>query len=416
MHRYGTRAPPKERYVAAIITPASPQYVVGAADNGDDVEFDGAAPPPVIGVVSTGAVGHTLIAVEPDLRRVTVTEGLTSESAAARLAAGGLAPPLYVHSSMDAGHAGRSTGVAGQTRRLRLEVGNILSAGTNDGDYSKQRYDGKDPVQGLLNLVKREYGMTVDQSFEFVGINGGRDAAASKRPRPFPLTLSTAQQPACCQPGVCLRSSHALPTSSGAPAGCRAYIQELLLHPPPRDTAAAISEACVLMSTGLSPSDGGVPRLEVVPPQKITKLLWKKEATHVFFSEISAMASAVRRTLEHDSNVVRRAGELLLNPTALKTGRNVTKESLVKAARKPRKSLELAAEEVLDKGDWKPRAQVATSIDVDAEVDDDEYNELDGETEADLEALLGLDAPRRLIMCPDSFFESTSQAWPCSSR
>ena len=84
--------------MAAIITPASPQYVVGAADNGDDVEFDGAAPPPVIGVAST-AVGYTLIAVEPDLRRVTVTEGLTSESAAARLAAGGLAPPLYVHSS-----------------------------------------------------------------------------------------------------------------------------------------------------------------------------------------------------------------------------------------------------------------------------------------------------------------------------
>ena len=104
---------------------------------------------------------------------MTVTEGLTSESAAARLAAGDWRP-LYVHSSMDAGHAGRSTGVAGQTRRLRLEVGNILSAGTNDGDYSKQRYDGKDPVRGLLDLVKREYGMTVDQSFEFVGINGGR--------------------------------------------------------------------------------------------------------------------------------------------------------------------------------------------------------------------------------------------------
>ena len=156
------------------------------------------------------------------------------------------------------------------------------------------------------------------------------EAAASKRPRPFPLTLSTAQQlgvlPTRSVPPLL---SHALPASSGAPAGCRAYIQELLLHPPPRDTAAAISEACVLMSTGLSPSDGGVPRLEVVPPQKITKLLWKKEATHVFFSEISAMASAVRRTLEHDSNVVRRAGELLLNPTALKTGRNVTKESLV---------------------------------------------------------------------------------------
>ena len=151
--------------------------------------------------------------------------------------------------------------MAGQTRRLRLEVGNILSAGTNDGDYSKQRYDGKDPVQGLLNLVKREYGMTVDQSFEFVGINGGREAAASKRPRPFPLTLSTAQQLGVLPTRECASAplSRATRELGCAPAGCRAYIQELLLHPPPRDTAAAISEACVLMSTGLSPSDGGCP-------------------------------------------------------------------------------------------------------------------------------------------------------------
>jgi len=29
MNPYGTRAPPKERFVAAVITPASPQYVAG---------------------------------------------------------------------------------------------------------------------------------------------------------------------------------------------------------------------------------------------------------------------------------------------------------------------------------------------------------------------------------------------------
>ena len=46
--------------MAAIITPASPQYVVGAADNGDDVEFDGphrrpssASRPPLSGTHSS---------------------------------------------------------------------------------------------------------------------------------------------------------------------------------------------------------------------------------------------------------------------------------------------------------------------------------------------------------------------------
>jgi hypothetical protein len=130
MNPYGQRAPPKERYVAAVITPASPQYVVGAADAGDDVAFDGDAPPPVVGVAAT-ATGYTLISVEPDLRRATVLEGMTAESAAARLAASGHAPPLYRHASLDAGFGARgaaAAGVSGPTRRLRSEIGNILSA------------------------------------------------------------------------------------------------------------------------------------------------------------------------------------------------------------------------------------------------------------------------------------------------
>ena len=173
MHRYGTRAPPKA-VCGAIITPASPQYVVGAADNGDDVEFDGAAPPPVIGVASTLSGTHS--SPEPDLRRVTVTEGLTSESAAARLQPGDSRPRSRAL-VMDVGHAGRSTGVAGQTRRLSSRWKHPL--GWNKRwSLQQAEIDGKDPVQGLLNLVKREYGMTVDQSFEFVGINGGREAAA----------------------------------------------------------------------------------------------------------------------------------------------------------------------------------------------------------------------------------------------
>ena len=35
--------------------------------------------------------------------------------------------------------------------------------------------------------------------------------------------------------------------SGGVAAQCRAYVQELLIHPPPRDTAAAIRQACVLL-------------------------------------------------------------------------------------------------------------------------------------------------------------------------
>ena len=44
------------------------------------------------------------------------------------------------------------------------------------------------------------------------------------------------------------------------------------------------------------------------PPAKIAKLLRTREGSHVFFAELSAMARAVRLTLEHDSAKVRAAG------------------------------------------------------------------------------------------------------------
>ena len=350
MNPYGQRAPPKERYVAAVCTPASPQYVVGAADAGDDVAFDGDAPPPVVAAAAT-ANGYTLISVEPDLRRATVLEGLTAESAAAKLAASGHAPPLYRHASLDGGfgaRGGAAAGVSGPTRRLRMEIGNILSAardargdgGELGGGYAAhQRYDAKDPAKGILEIVRREYNMPPDAAFEIVKAGGGpgsnvASAGANAEPssrRPYPLSLATAQQlgvlPTRSVPPLL---SHVLPASAGAPAACRAYMQELLLHPPPLDTARAISNACAAL-TSLTPADGAVPRLEVTPPAKIAKLLRTREGSHVFFAELSAMARAVRLTLEHDSSKTRFAGESLLNPTSLKVGRPVDRESLVAA-------------------------------------------------------------------------------------
>ena len=357
MNPYGQRAPPKERYVAAVITPASPQYVVGAADAGDDVAFDGDAPPPVVAVAAT-ATGYTLVSVEPDLRRATVLEGMTAESAAARLAASGHAPPLYRHASLDAGfgaRGGAAAGVSGPTRRLRSEIGNILSAardargelgGELGGSAAHQRYDAKDPARGVLDIVRREYNMPPDAAFEILRANGGpganasplnaspskkNDASSVRSRRPYPLSLATAQQlgvlPTRSVPPLL---SHVLPASAGAPAACRAYVQELLLHPPPPDTARAISGACAAL-TSLVPADGGVPRLEVTPPAKIAKLLRTREGSHVFFAELSAMARAVRLTLEHDSAKVRAAGEGLLNPTSLKLGRPVDRARLVAA-------------------------------------------------------------------------------------
>ena len=228
MNPYGQRAPPKERYVAAVITPASPQYVVGAADAGDDVAFDGDAPPPVVAVAAT-ATGYTLVSVEPDLRRATVLEGMTAESAAARLAASGHAPPLYRHASLDAGfgaRGGAAAGVSGPTRRLRSEIGNILSAardargelgGELGGSAAHQRYDAKDPARGVLDIVRREYNMPPGAAFEIVRAGGGpganvgaspskNDASSVRSRRPYPRRSPPRSSWACSPRGPCPRS------------------------------------------------------------------------------------------------------------------------------------------------------------------------------------------------------------------
>ena len=86
-------------------------------------------------------------------------------------------------------------GVSGPTRRLRFEVGNILKAATGDGTTHTEKYDGENPVEGLLNVVRREYNMDPgDSAFERVTVKSDADGAAGGRPRPHPLTLATAQQ------------------------------------------------------------------------------------------------------------------------------------------------------------------------------------------------------------------------------
>ena len=111
--------------------------------------------------------GYTVVMCEPDLRRVSVLEGLTAEAAAAKLSAGGIAPPLYRHESLGSGHAqgGRhSAGTSAPSRRLRWEVQSILSAAEG---VDAVKYSG-DMVEKLLDLVRLDHGLGPDEVFDRV--------------------------------------------------------------------------------------------------------------------------------------------------------------------------------------------------------------------------------------------------------
>lgn len=317
MTKYGQPTPPKDRYIAAIVTPASPNYVKGAASMGEDVDFGDGCAPPVVGLAS-GALGYTVVTCEPDLRRVSVLEGLTAEAAAAKLSAGGIAPPLYRHESLGSGHAqgGRhSAGTSAPSRRLRWEVQSILSAAEG---VDAVKYSG-DMVEKLLDLVRLDHGLGPDEVFDRVSV--------TNEGRPAPLSLATAQQlgvlPTRSVPPLL---THLLPERS-APAACRSYLQELLLHPPPPETALAIQEASVLFTKTTS----AMPQLEVLPPSKVAKLLTQREASHVFFADLASMARGVEAMLTHKSEDIRKAGHLLMKPTSLKLGSTLSGDDLAKA-------------------------------------------------------------------------------------
>ena len=268
MNPYGQRAPPKERYVAAIVTPASPQYVVGAADAGDDVAFDGTLRRPwwASRPAPSGTPSSPSSRIAPGRRPRGTHRGERGCAVSLR----GIAPPLYRHASLDAGFGARGAASAGGRAdpAPSMEVGNIVAAAAGD-EVARRRFDTTRRTRWMDCWTSSGANTgSPSAEFETVGVRAGPGRGSERRPRPYPLSLATAQQlgvlPTRSVPPLL---SHVLPPSAGAPAACRAYLQELLLHPPPRDTAEAIAEACASM-TSLDPSDGGVPRLEIVPPRK----------------------------------------------------------------------------------------------------------------------------------------------------
>ena len=206
------------------------------------------------------------MSVEPDVRRVTVREDITAEACAALLSAGGHSPPVYTHDSIGAGHAAGGRGAAGTaraTKALRGEISGIFAA--IGADVATRSFGGgESALERLLEIVRIEQGLEPSAVFTQVPV--------PRHGRPAPLTLSTATQL-----GV-LPSRHLPPLldyvlGRNQPAACRAYITELLLHPPKPEVADAILQATTAM-LGLTTS---LPVLETTPPAKIAKLLTERE-------------------------------------------------------------------------------------------------------------------------------------------
>jgi len=159
------RKAPKQRYVAAVVTPAAPHFLHGLIDEDADLAVDSA--PPLLGI-SPQVGGYSVIEVDAELQTVSVTEGLTEDAVFGRIYEGGLAPPLFIHAPA-AGAAGdrrltESTPEVEWERRVgavfRTQVGAVL------------KYDDPDPVAGMLRQVLHQLNLPADTKFTTVREKG----------------------------------------------------------------------------------------------------------------------------------------------------------------------------------------------------------------------------------------------------
>ena len=171
-YEYGKKKPPRERFIADIVTPASPHFVHGLIDEDADLALDSA--PPLIGIAPRVG-GLAVIEIDAELQTVRVTEGLTEDAVYARLHEGGLAPPLFVHIPPAS---------SGSDKRLTESISEVEWERRISGLFRNQvgaiqRYDDVDPVQGMVERVKRLLNLPADILFREL-------PAASPKTRPRP--------------------------------------------------------------------------------------------------------------------------------------------------------------------------------------------------------------------------------------
>ena len=317
---YGARAARKERFVAGVVSPASPIYCYGLA--GEDADPDYASVPPVIAVACSSR-GYSVCEVHVDLRRCTVTEGLTEEAAVARLVAGGFSPPLRVHASLRAQGRWEGSLLKFASSGSASEVQHY---GTADGDF----------VGALLSEVRKDLALRADAAFAVTA-----HVADSGRPRP--LYLATARQVGVLPTdGMPDTVKELLPP--GTPAACRHLMRRLLLHPPQHEVAEATRRATAALS-GLGPGgaegtpDGvrleAVPLLPLVPAAKIARLVIAREASHLVLADTAVMLSAVVAVLDRATRpVLASAARDLLPLASAEADAPLAADQLVRGARK----------------------------------------------------------------------------------
>jgi predicted GIY-YIG superfamily endonuclease len=313
-YNYGTmRRAPKERYVAAIVTPALPHFLHNMVD--EEVNIPVEKTPPLLGI-SPAVGGYSVIELDAELMTVRETEGLTEDAVYSRLHEGGLVPPLYLHSPPVLAEADTRLRDSVPEVEWKQRIGSVFrTQGT-----SIVKYSDPDAVTGMVERVKLHLGLPADAEFR-------RLPSSSPKTRPRPLYFSTASNLGLHKTrGVPSLLDYALP--AGTPLAARRWLRSLLLMPPEPSVAMALHESCVELWRDHS----SLPNFIAMSPANVVLKLKKREGNADFFNELRDLCSVVGTACRSKTLAI--MCDHLLVPVESETGVRLDRSELAEKLRK----------------------------------------------------------------------------------
>eukprot|EP00977_Amphora_coffeiformis_P025658 scaffold21117_cov170-Amphora_coffeaeformis.AAC.2 len=288
----GSRSRLKSRYFSQMVDPASPIYLYDLSLSGNTADTIDSAPAarPFCGVLSLAA-GYTLVEVSWEERTARVSERLTAEAVACRLAAYPPADPLFYVPSPNEPDSSNlpflpsrrelaTAGCGAKLRTRKLPPDLVKAGGPSEVERAKHIV-----VQAVLSLAgddtenDTENRTTVD---DFTLLS--TETSFTK-----PLYVETAQQLGLLQDRtIPPLLSYILPDA--APAATKRFLRRLLLTPPPPMKADALASLVVFFKE----RGPALPPLNVPPIGKVLSLLRAGQASaHVYGELLQTLESTV---------------------------------------------------------------------------------------------------------------------------
>eukprot|EP00978_Attheya_sp_CCMP212_P002321 scaffold4800_cov47-Attheya_sp.AAC.1 len=338
----GAKSRLKHRMLAQIVSSASPTYLfdlvlgdsaaagdlLAANNNNHNHNNDSPSSRPHVGIISTAA-GYTIVEVSSEERSVRITERVTTEAVACRLAAYPPSDPLFYvptpgSDKTDAsGFASSSSSSSSNMRRqLPFLPSRFDSASSGPGSRVRTKTLSpllmQEPAPGICDLerakrviVSAHLDMTEDKASTTVDVSEGLTSSKEGRKRritheDFVMISSMDQSSEAGSTGSPLRAtqmsplyvetatqlgllsdrtippliSYLLPES--APAPTRRFLRRWLLAPPPSHVSNAMSQLVQTLKDDGPP----LPPLAVPPIGKVLALIRAGQASAQVFREL----------------------------------------------------------------------------------------------------------------------------------